>query len=50
MKSFEVTPNTKLPNTLNFSAEKGKWVTYTGKEKVSSGYAIYLEVNDLEKL
>lgn len=50
MKAFEVAYDTKLPNTLNFSADKGNWVTYTGRERVSSIFAINLEVNDLEKL
>ena len=50
MKVIEFDLTKELPNTLNYSTEKGKWVTFTGKEKVSSSYAIYLEVNNLAKL
>ena len=47
MKVIEFDLTKELPNTLNYSTEKGKWVTYTGKEKISSSQAIYLEVKDL---
>jgi hypothetical protein len=50
MKVIEYDNKTKLQNTLNYSISKGKWHTYTGKQKVSSSYAIYLEVNNLAKL